>query len=342
MLVDQSNGVTTMPAVSAGPGGLLEMYRVMALSRVLDERVWQLNRQGKVAIVASAQGHEAAQVAAVRASDPALDHYLTGYRELTTALALGITPEEILLGFLAKEGEPMSSARQFPLHGAYPGPDMVSLSNVIAAQLPQAVGFALADRMRGINAVTIAYFGDGAASAGDTHEAMNFASIHQLPVIFFCENNGYAISVSTEYQMAVEHVADRAAGYGFPGVTVDGANAIAVFEAMSAAIGLARSGGGPSLVEAMVERLLPHTTDDDHTRYRSTEEIAALKERDPLLTTEAQLRRLGLLDDSLRDEILADAGRQVDEANEAADAAAFPDPRDHDIHSNLYELNYGD
>ncbi len=337
---DQAQSTARRPDAASRDAGLsnddlLDMYRVMVLSRNLDERIWLLNRQGKAAIVASSQGHEAAQVGAVKATDPARDHYLIYYRELCTALALGVTPTELLLGFLAREGEPMSGARQFPLHGAHPRLDIVSISNVIAAHMPQAVGFALADKMRGLDAVTIAYFGDGSASMGDTHEAMNFAGIHRLPVVFFCENNRYAISVPLAMQMAIENISARAAGYGFPGVTIDGTDPVAAYEAMTAAVERARDGGGPTLVEAMVERLFPHTSDDDHTRYRSAEDLERMRERDPLDLTERQLRERGTLDDATKESIWDRARLAVNEATEAAEAADFPDTGD--FYRHLYE-----
>ena len=178
-------------------------------------------------------------------------------------VGLGMTPADIMRGFMARDGEPLSGARQFPTHGAHAELKLVNLSNVVGTQIPQAVGAALASKLRGDDAVTIVYFGDGASSVGDCHEAMNFAAIHRLPVIFFCENNGYAISVPLSAQMAVASVASRAQGYGMPGVVVDGTDAAAVYEAAFAAAARARSGGGPTLIEAMVERYLPHTSDDD-------------------------------------------------------------------------------
>ena len=311
-------------------GDLAEMYRLMVLSRALDDRVWQLNRQGKAAIAASVAGHEAAQVGCVWAADPARDHFLIYYREFATLLALGVTPEELLLGFLAKSGEPMSGARQFPLHGALRGPperpDVVCFSNVVGTQLPQAAGFALADRMRGEPSVTIVFFGEGASSTGDAHEAMNFAGVHGLPVVFFCENNRYTTSVPLDRQVAGGSVAARASGYGFPGVTVDGTDVVAVFEATHIAVERARSGDGPTLVEAMVERFRPHTTDDDHTRYRSAEDIAAMGIRDPLDRTERLLRERDALDDAQKERVFADGRRAVDEATERAEAAPFPPP----------------
>ena len=316
---------------------LLEMYRTMVLSRTLDERVWLLNRQGKAAIVASAQGHEGAQIGAVKASDQTRDHYLIYYRELCPLMALGVTPTEMLLGFLAKEGEPLSGARQFPLHGSMDRVDIVSFSNVVATQMPHAVGFALADQMRGINAVTIAYFGDGASSMGDTHESLNFAAIHKLPVVFFCENNRYAISVPLHKQMAIESIADRAEGYGMPGIMVDGMDPVAVYEAMYLAIENARSGGGPTLVEARVERFYPHTSDDDHTRYRTAEDIETMTSRDPIEVMEQMLSSRDVLGAARKEQIWESAERIVNEATQAAENAPLPQPTgDNDIYRHLY------
>lgn len=305
-------------------GDLLEMYRTMVLSRTLDERVWLLNRQGKAAIAASAQGHEASQIATVKALDPSRDHFLIYYRQFTVMLGLGTTPSELLSGFLAREGEPMSGARQFPLHGAHPRVDLFSFSNVVATQLPQAVGVALADKMRGSDAVTVVFFGDGAASQGDTHEAMNFAGIHRLPVIFLCENNRYAISVPLSKQMPVDSVASRASGYGFPGVVIDGTDMIAVYEAVSAAAARARAGDGPTLVEVNVERLLPHTTDDDHTRYRPPDDIESMKSRDPIDITRRMLISRGLLTDEQDAGLREEARKTVNTVTDEVEALGYP------------------
>ena len=327
------NGAGPPPLTDAD---LLEMYRTMVLSRTLDQRIWQMNRQGRAAIVASAQGHEAAQVGAIRALDPERDRFYIYYRELTTMLALGITPLELLLGFLAKDGEPLSGARQFPLHGAIDRSrrDIVSFSNVVATQLLQAVGVALADKMRGEKRVTVAYFGDGASSMGETHEAMNFASIHHLPVIFFCENNKYATSVPLSRQMNIESIAARADGYGMPGIEIDGFDPVAVYEAVGAAANRALSGDGPTLVEAVVERFLPHTSDDDDTRYRPPEELEDIRKFDPIPAMGKLLRSSGALDDALDDEIKGSAQKIVNQATEDAENAPFPEP--HDFYEQVY------
>ena len=314
----------------AGPklGGeeLLEMYRIMVLSRTLDERIWLLNRQGKAAIVASSQGQEAAQVASVWALRKGYDQFYIYYRDLAALLALGMTPAEIMLGFLAKAGEPLSGARQFPTHGAYPKYGIYNLSNVVGTQIPQAVGAALASRMRGEDRVVITYFGDGASSQGDCHEAMNFAGIHKLPVIFFCENNGYAISVPLSRQVAGEGIASRAESYGMPGLVVDGRYTVAVYEATLEAARRARSGDGPTLVEAVVDRYMPHTSDDDDTKYRAEEEIEKARKGDPLKILKSQLETLGLLTDEMDQDIREDSKRSVNEATDLAESAPYADP----------------
>ena len=303
---------------------LLEMYRQMVLCRTLDERVWMLNRQGKAAIVASAQGHEAAQMGSAWALRTGQDLFYIYYRDLAVLLSVGMTPREIMLGFLAKAGEPMSGARQFPTHGAYPQYGLVNLSNVVGTQISQAVGAALASRMRGEDTVTIAYFGDGGASTGDCHEAMNFAGIHKLPVIFFCENNRYAISVPLSKQMPVDSVASRAEGYGMPGIVVDGCDIGAVHEATFEAARRSRAGDGPTLIEAMVERYLPHTSDDDDRRYRTQEELEEARKRDPLIILKGQLETLGLLAEELDNTFHEDARRQVNDATDFAEEAPYP------------------
>jgi 2-oxoisovalerate dehydrogenase E1 component alpha subunit len=302
----------------------LAVYKRMVLCRTLDERVWMLNRQGKAAIVASAQGHEAAQMGSVWALKRGTDRFYLYYRDLAVLVALGMTPTEIMLGFVAKEGEPLSGARQFPVHGAHADLGIVNLSNVVGTQIPQAVGSAMASRMRGEDAVTICYFGDGAASTGDCHEGMNFAAVHKLPIIFLCENNRYAISVPLSKQMAVDSVASRAEGYGMPGVVVDGTDVVSVYEATSEAAARARAGQGPTIVETMVERYLPHTSDDDDSRYRLREDIDEARKRDPVKILGQKLVSLGVLDPTTDERFHSEGRRAVDEATELTDQASYP------------------
>lgn len=305
---------------------LLDIYQRMVLSRTLDQRVWQLNRQGKAAIVASAQGHEAAQVGSALALDKDRDLFFTYYRSMAVCVALGVTPTEVLLTFMAKVGEPFSGARQFPLHGAYMQHRIINVSNVVAAHLTKADGAALAFKTRQEFGVVIAYFGDGASSEGECHEAMNFAGVHRLPIIFFCENNRYAISVPLDKQMAIQDVAIRAQGYGFPGVVVDGSDLLAVMEATGNAAARARAGEGPTLIEAKVERFMPHTSDDDDRRYRSKAELEEMRGKaDPLGKLRSYLLEQGILTPEMDKAYLAKALAEVNEATDFAEKAPYPD-----------------
>ena len=309
---------------------LLDIYSTMVLVRTLDERAWALNRQGKAAIVASSQGHEAAQLASVWALRRfAKAHFcFTYYRDLGVCVAEGLTPAEVLLGFMGKAGEPISHARHFPLHGADLARNFMNLSNVVGTHIPHAVGWALAAKLWSEPIVTAVYFGDGATSQGDFHESMNFAAVHKLPVVFFCENNRYAISVPLEKQMAVEHVAQRAAAYGMPGVTCDGTDVAASFAAAAEAVRRAAEGGGPTLVELEVERYLPHTSDDDDSVYRPRDEVEAGKLRDPLRKLQEPLLGAGLMTEAQDAEYRERAKQEVNAATDAAEAAPYPDAGD--------------
>ena len=304
---------------------LVDYYGKMLLVRTMDERIWMLNRQGKVPIAASAQGHEAAQLGSLLAAQKDGDCFLFPYyRDLGIKMAAGLTPTEVMKSFMGKAGEPYSNARQFPLQGADLNHKIIQISNVVAAGLTQAVGYALGCRMMGEDTVVLVFFGDGASSQGETHEAMNFAGVHKLPVVFVCENNHYAISVPQSSQMAIADVASRAEGYGFPGIVVDGMDIVTVYEATREAIDHARA-EGPVLLEMKVERFMPHTTDDDDRRYRPAEEVENLRQRDPVLTMTTYMIEQGLLTQDQVDEIDAEAKRAINEATDAADAAEPPD-----------------
>ncbi|MFQ6026788.1 MAG: thiamine pyrophosphate-dependent dehydrogenase E1 component subunit alpha [Dehalococcoidia bacterium] len=313
---------------------LVDYYRQMVLVRTVDERIWMMNRQGKVPIAASGQGHEAAQLGSLMAAEKDGNCFLFPYyRDLSIKMSVGLTPTQVMLSFMGKEGEPYSGARQFPLQGADLEHNIIQISNVVAAGLTQSVGYALGCKMLGDDTVVLVYFGDGASSQGETHEAMNFAGVHQLPVVFICENNRYAISVPQSSQMAITDVASRAEGYGFPGFVVDGMDLLHSYEATREAITHARE-RGPVLLEMKVERLMPHTTDDDDSRYRSAEEVDAAKLRDPVVTLAAYLIEQGFLTQEQVEEIKAQARQEVDDATDFADAALPPD--DSTLLNHLY------
>jgi len=304
---------------------LLEMYWLMVLSRRLDERTWILHRQGKIAFHISAIGHEAAQVGAVMALRRGEDWIAPYYRDLAMMITLGFTPKEFMLGVMGKKGEPNSGGRQMPSHWSLKRMNVISHSSPVGTQASHAAGIGFAIKMRGDDTVVLTSIGEGSTSQGEWYEAVNWAAIHQLPVIFMVENNRYAISVRQEKQMAVDKVADKALGLGLPGVTVDGLDAMAVHGAMSEAAERARSGGGPTIVETMVNRMTPHSSDDDDRSYRPREELEAQKAQDPVHLQRDKLLAAGILTEEAEIELQERAKRKVEQAVEFATEAPYPD-----------------
>ncbi|HEX9824802.1 MAG TPA: thiamine pyrophosphate-dependent dehydrogenase E1 component subunit alpha [Actinomycetota bacterium] len=302
---------------------LMAMYRTMVEARLCDEAQFRLNRQGKAPFVVPVSGHEACQVATAWPMEKGRDIFVPYYRDLAVCLAAGMTPKDVFLGVFGKADDPSSGGRQMPAHWGSRRLGIITGSSPIATQIPHASGIAYAMKVRGEESVVASWFGDGATSEGDWHEALNFAGIHKLPVVFICENNLYAISVPLSKQMGVTNVSVRAEGYGFEGVTVDGNDVFASYEAMKDAVERARAGDGPTLIECMTYRIHPHTSDDDDRTYRSREEVEEWKKKDPIAGFGAYLTEVGLLSEdkieSLRTEIKDEVDKAVQEAWDAAD-----------------------
>jgi len=317
---------TSHEALGLIPDDLLAMYRTMLTARLVDEAAFRLNRQGKAPFVVPVSGHEGCQIGTAWALERGRDVWLPYYRDLGVVLVAGMTPYEVLLGLFAKADDPTSGGRQMPAHWSSRRLGIISGSSPIGTQIPHAAGIAYAVKYREEDAVVASWFGEGATSEGDWHEGLNFAGIHRLPVVFICENNRYAISVEQSKQMAVENVADRAAGYGFPGVVVDGNDVLACFAAMKEAVARARSGGGPTLIECKTYRFQPHTSDDDDRTYRSREEVENARLHDPVARFATYLTGQGLARNeeiaSMAEEIKAELDVSIDKAWNAAD----PDP----------------
>ncbi len=305
---------------------LRRLYETMVLARQLDERMWLLNRSGRAPFVISVQGHEAAQVGMGFALDPSKDWLFPYYRDLALVLHFGHTPRDAMLSLLSRAAEPNSGGRQMPGHYGSREHHFYTVSSPVGSQIAQAPGFALAAKMRGEDTVVVTSIGEGGTSQGDFHEGLNWASIHKLGVIFFVQNNHYAISVPMDMEMAVKTVAECAAAYGMPGVRVDGADAVEVYLAAREAVARARRGDGPTLFEAVMNRMTPHSSDDDDRFYRSREEVQSYKQRDPLVITRQRLLDLGALDDAHEAEILARVKAAVNDATDYAEQAPLPDP----------------
>lgn len=327
--------------MSLEPHDLLAIYEKMLLARSLDERQWILNRQGKAPFVISCQGHEAAQIGSAFALAPGKDWICGYYRDLGVMLTIGMTPTEVMLGLFARATDPSSGGRQMPAHYSHRRLNVISQSSPTGTQVAHAAGVGLAIKIRNEtagrivdDAVVWTAFGEGTSSQGDVHEAMNLVGTHALPVIFVCENNGYAISVPQKRQMGVANVADRACGYGFPGYTVDGADPVKCYEATAEAVARARRGEGPTLIEFKCLRLTPHSSDDNDRTYRSADELQEMKQHDPIAGFRGYLKAEGILTDSADQELRARVARQVDEATAIAEAGPLPDP------ATLYDYVY--
>jgi 2-oxoisovalerate dehydrogenase E1 component alpha subunit len=313
-------------AVGLSDDDLVDMYRLVALARAVDERMWILNRAGRIPFVISGQGHEGAQVAMAWPLQKGHDWVAPFYRSIATCLTFGMSPRDIMTAQYATANDPSSGGRQMPGHYGSHEHNLVSVSSPVATQLLHAVGIALAAKIRRTGQVALTIMGEGSSNQGDVHEGLNFAAIHKLPFVFVVENNGYAISVPMARQVAGSSVWERAAGYGIPGVAVDGSDVLASYTAAREAVERARAGEGPTLIEARVTRLTAHSSDDQQTKYRSAEELAAEKERDPLPRFREQLQGAGILTDEILSRLATEIMIAVDDATEYAEAQPDPDP----------------
>ncbi|MCA1030665.1 thiamine pyrophosphate-dependent dehydrogenase E1 component subunit alpha [Bacillus timonensis] len=305
---------------------VLEMFETMVMARKIDERMWLLNRAGKIPFVISCQGQEAAQVGAAFALDREKDYVLPYYRDMGVVLAFGMTARELMLSGFAKAEDPNSGGRQMPGHFGQKKNRIVTGSSPVTTQVPHAVGVALGGRMAGEDLVTFVTFGEGSSNQGDFHEGANYAAVHKLPVIFMCENNKYAISVPYEKQVACEKISDRAIGYGMPGFTVDGNDPLEVYKAVKEAADRGRRGEGPTLIETISYRLTPHSSDDDDRSYREQDEVAEAKKKDPIFLFETYLKEVGVLTEEKLTEINERIAAAVNEATDYAENAPYAEP----------------
>ncbi|AQS54231.1 2-oxoisovalerate dehydrogenase subunit alpha [Jeotgalibaca dankookensis] len=313
---------------------LVQAYKDILMGRRLDERLWQLTRIGKTSFNISGQGAEVAQVAMAMAFEPEKDYFLPYYRDMTATLTWGMTPKDIIMGSFGKDADPSSHGRQMPNHYGSKEHNIVSHSSTVSTQIPLATGIAYGAILEKSDFVTLTTTGEGSSNQGEVHEAMNFAGVKNLPVIFGIENNEYAISVGTKEQYAAKKLSDRAIGYGFDGFTVDGNDFAATYLAFKKAVKKARDKKGPTLIEMMVSRLTSHSADDDHTIYRSKEELDSLKEKDPLLAFEKQLIDEGYMTKEEMLELDKDIKAQVNKATD--DAEDMPDPTPESLYEQVY------
>src|SRR5438309_2798178 len=303
---------------------LTEWFHFMLLGRQIDYRFQVLNRQGRAPFIISCAGHEAAQIGVRWPLKPKHDWLAPYYRDVVLCMRMGMTALDLMLAVLAKPADPASGGKQTPGHFSDSRLNITSGGSPVAAQMVRGAGIAYALKMDGTDKVLVTCYGEGAGSEGDAHEAFNFAAIHKLPEIFVCQNNGFAISTPMRKEYALDHVAQRAAGYGFPGVTVDGRDPVTCYHVSKEAVARARSGAGPTLIECLVDRLGAHSSEDDQRRYRTQEELEHLTENDCLQRYRRRLLEEKILsekeaveyEESVKDEV----NRATREALDARDA----------------------
>jgi pyruvate dehydrogenase E1 component alpha subunit len=298
-----------------GESDLLGFYRDMVLLRTYDERSLVYHRQGRIGTYAIFWGHEAMQVGAARALADE-DWIFPSYRESAIGLLRGMPPETILSWW---RGHPAGwwDPREYRI---------ASITVPIATHVPHAVGLAWGKKLRGESTSALVFFGDGATSEGAFHEGANFAAVMSAPVVLFCNNNYWAISTPLEAQTRAETLAAKAAGYGMPGIRVDGGDVLAVYEATSEAVARARAGEGPTLIEAVTYRCAPHATADDPTAYIDPARVELERENECFARYERYLRRLGVLTDEAAEAARTEALEAMRTGIAAAEALPDPDP----------------
>ncbi len=328
-------------ALELPPTQVLDALCGMLRARTVDDRLWLLSRQGKIHFVITSAGHEATQFGCAWAINVGRDYVVPYYRDMALALALGQTPLDIFLHALGKAADPASGGRQMFGHFNSRTLRIVSGSSSVGSHPLHAVGLAWAFRItKETDLAAVTFFGEGATAEGAWHEALNVAGIHQLPVLFVCENNQYAISIHQRREVPVPDVATKAAGYGMPGMVVDGNDIFAVYQAARAALDRARAGGGPTLLECKTYRFRPHSNADDDRKYRSEAEVAEWRARDPIARLERYVLEHGLATEDQIADMRRTLQAEVDQAILEAERA--PGPTRESLYDHLYGQGAGD
>ena len=316
-----------------GKAELLHMYKNMCLSRQFDERGMKLQRQGRIGFYVPAFGQEAIPTGSAAALTPE-DWIFPSYREPGLFLYRGASLEKMLCNLYGNSGD-ICLGRQMPNHYSFHKKKLFSVSSPISTQVIQAVGAAMAFKVRKEKHVAMTFFGDGGTSENDFHTALTFAGAYKAPTVFICTNNQYAISVPVHKQTGAKRIADKAIGYGMEGVAVDGNDVLAVYKTAKEAVDKARKGGGPTLIECLTLRMGPHSSSDDPTRYRDPDQFDAWVKRDPILKLKEHLGRKKWWNDSLDEKLQAELKAEVLTAVDAAEK--HPEPGIETLFDDVFE-----
>jgi pyruvate dehydrogenase E1 component alpha subunit len=312
---------------------ILKGYHAMLRIRLLDERMITLQRQGRIGFYGAASGEEAAVIGSAQALEPE-DWVYPALRQGGVLLYRGLSIKEYICQVMGNQGD-IHKGHQMPCHYSHKKFNHVAWSSCMATQLPHAVGTAYAMKLSKEKKVVMAYLGDGATSEGDFHVAMNFAGVFKVPVVFFCHNNQWAISVPFEKQTASESLAIKAKAYGFEGVRVDGNDLLACYEAAKQAVEKARAGKGPSFIEAITFRMGAHSTSDDPKMYRDEALVESWKRKDPILRLKNFLKKENVWDEKKEEALLSQIHAEINKAIEEAEA--LPPPSLETLFDGVYE-----
>lgn len=318
---DGSADPQTDPKIA--PEILASAYRHMRRLRALDARMILLQRQGRVGFYGACMGQEAVPIATGLVLEKE-DWVFPALREQSVMLVRGFPLKEFVAQVFGNSGD-VQKGRQMPSHQSGKAVHQVSWSSCIGPQIPQAVGAAMAMKTRKARSVAVGFTGDGATSQPDFHAALNFAAVFQAPAIVVCQNNHWSISVPTAKQTASRTIAVKGRAYGVPSVRVDGNDVLAIYKVLSDAAARARSGGGPTFVEALTYRIGAHSTSDDPTRYRSDAEVEAWKKKDPVDRLGKHLRLLGLVDDASEARLDEELAREIGDVIKVVEAMPTPE-----------------
>lgn len=316
-ILDKNGQPTGEPLPDLKEKDLRALFQLMLRTRMADDKAFKLQRQGRMGTFAPSLGHEACQVGAAFPLRKQ-DWFFPYFRDLGCYLTLGLPLSSYYLYWMGDERgmEIPKDLNIFPI------------SVPVGSQIPHAVGAGMAARIRGDRTAVLCTLGDGATSEGDFHEGLNFAGVYRTPNVFVCFNNQYAISLPRARQTASETLAEKAAAYGFEGILVDGNDVLAVYAATHKALEKARSGGGPTFIEAFTYRMSNHTTSDDATKYRSDAETREWVKRDPVARFRAYLESRGLMDKAGEESLSAEIEAEIDEAVKRAEEFPLPEPED--------------
>lgn len=313
---------------------IVAAYKVIKEARKLDERLWQLNRIGKSTFNISGQGAEVGQVAMAMAFNSKDDYFLPYYRDMAAVMQFGTTSKDILMGSLGKKDDPSSHGRQMPNHYGDKEHNIISFSSTVTTQYPLATGVGLALQVDKKPGVVLTVTGEGSTAQGDFHEALNFAGVKKLPVVFVIENNGYAISTPNEQEFGTDDLSSRAIGYGIKGNKVNGRDFTETYLAFKEAVELAQNGGGSTLIEMAVDRLTAHSSDDDQRVYRDKLEIEKMKMADAIINMESQLISENIMTEVELQEMELLIDQEIEQAT--LDAEAMVDPQADEIMTHIY------